>query len=268
MYRKNSRPRLNKRSPPAPTKATKPKRPSPIPSEDLYPMRINKYLAWKKVTTRKGGDELVQKKLVFINGKLAQLGDRINEGDDIEVRKQGLTKKFTYYAFNKPIGVVTHADKKGEKDIKHLIDSKLRSEGVFPIGRLDKDSSGLIILTNDGRITDQLLNPEYIHDKEYLVSTKSKLRSNFKQKMEGGVNIEGYVTRKCKIQVLGDFNFRITLSEGKKHQIRRMCSALFNDVNTLQRIRIMNVQLGDLHAGKARKIEGVELEDFMKALGF
>src|SRR6185369_7883885 len=100
-------------------------------------------------------------------------------------------------------------------------------EELFPLGRLDKASHGLMILTNDGRITDQLLNPKYFHEKEYLVRTSNKLRSSFKQKMEKGVNIEGYQTAKCKVKILNDFAFRIILTEGKKHQIRRMCSALF-----------------------------------------
>lgn len=139
----------------------------------LYPVRINKYLAWKKISTRRGADELIKNKKVFINGKLAILGSKVNETDIVEVR--GIkTKEYVYFAYNKPIGIETSSPK----------------EGLFPLGRLDKNSHGLIILTNDGRITDQLLNPKYFHEKEYVVKTSNKLRSNFKQKMEAGVNLD------------------------------------------------------------------------------
>src|ERR1035437_2342024 len=151
-------------------------------------MRINKYLADKKISTRRGADELIKEKKVFINGKLAELGSQVNEDDKVEVRG-AKEKVYKYFAYNKPIGVETDSPK----------------EGLFPLGRLDKASHGLLILTNDGRITDQLLNPKYIHEKEYIVKTSNKLRSSFKQKMEAGVNIEGkgnYLkTRKCKVTI-------------------------------------------------------------------
>ena len=122
-------------------------------------------------------------------------------------------------------------------------------------------------MTNDGRITDQLLNPKYFHEKEYVVKTLNKLRSNFKQKMEAGVNIEGYVTKKCKVNIINDFTFRITLTEGKKHQIRRMCSALFQEVADLKRERIMNIKLGNLKPNAFREVKGEELSVFLnKAL--
>src|SRR3989344_4867863 len=178
-----------------------------------YPMRINKYLADQKISTRRGADELIKQKKVFINGKLAVLGDQVTEKDKVEVRGAE-EKKYLYYAYNKPIGIETNSPR----------------EDLFPLGRLDKASHGLLILTNDGRITDGLLNPKFFHEKEYVVKTLNKLRSNFKQKMEAGVNIEGYMTRPCKVQILNDFAFRVTLTEGKKHQIRRMCSALFQEV--------------------------------------
>jgi 23S rRNA pseudouridine2604 synthase len=171
-------------------------------------MRINKYLAEKKISTRRGADELVKDKKVFINGKLAELGSQVSETDKVEVRgtKQ---KEYKYFAYHKPIGTETEAVPKAGFD------------NVFPLGRLDKASHGLLILTNDGRITDQLLNPKYIHEKEYLVKTSNKLRSNFKQKMEAGVNIEGYQTKPCKVKIINENTFRIILTEGKKHQIRR-----------------------------------------------
>jgi pseudouridine synthase len=132
---------------------------------------------------------------------------------------------------------------------------------------LDKASHGLLILTNDGRITDLLLNPEYAHEKEYVVKTGNKLRSNFKQKMEAGVNIEGYRTKPCKVQIVNDFTFKVILTEGKKHQIRRMCSALFQEVADLKRIRIMNIKLDNLKPSSLREIKGKELETFLKSVG-
>lgn len=231
--------------------------------EPSFPMRINKYLAWKKFTTRRGADELIEKKHVFINGKHAVLGDKILETDRVEVLHNKKAKPLVYFAYNKPIGIVTHSPQGTEHDIRYVVGLKK----VFPVGRLDKDSHGLIILTNDGRITDKLLNPDYVHEKEYIVTTKSKLRPNFKEKMEGGVNIEAYKTKPCKIQILNEFTFRIILTEGKRHQIRRMCVALFNEVKDINRTRVMNITLGNLAVGSHRKIASQELELFLKSLG-
>jgi 23S rRNA pseudouridine2604 synthase len=212
----------------------------------MYPVRINKYLALKKISTRRGADELVQEEKVFINGKLAVLGSKVNEGDKVEV-KGAKTKEYVYFTYNKPIGVETTSPK----------------EGLFPLGRLDKASHGLLILTNDGRITDQLLSPKYFHEKEYVVKTSNKLRGSFKNKMEAGVNIEGYKTKPCKVKILNDFTFRVILTEGKKHQIRRMCSALFQEVADLKRERIMNINLGNLKPKALREIKGEELATFL-----
>lgn len=213
---------------------------------EKYPMRINKYLALKNIATRRGADLLVTEKKVFINGKLAVLGSKVNQTDKVEVRgNKG--KAYQYYAYNKPIGIETNSP----------------LPNLFPLGRLDKKSYGLLILTDDGRITDKLLNPKYFHEKEYLVKTSNKLRSSFKQKMEAGVNIEGYKTKKCKVNILNDFMFRIVLTEGKKHQIRRMCSALFQEVADLKRERIMNIKLGILKSKATREIKGEELATFL-----
>src|SRR3989344_1631014 len=218
----------------------------------LYPMRINKYLAWQKISTRRGADVLVIDKKVFINGKLAVLGSRVEESDKVEV-SGAKPKEYSYFAYYKPIGIETTSPK----------------EELFPLGRLDKNSHGLLILTNDGRITDQLLNPKYFHEKEYLVKTSTKLRSSFKQKMEAGVKIEGrenYQTKRCKVTIVDNFTFRIILTEGKKHQIRRMCSALFAEVADLKRERIMNIKLGNLKPNALREIKGEELAIFLKSL--
>lgn len=209
-------------------------------------VRINKYLALKKISTRRGADELIKEKKVFINGKLAELGSQISETDKVEI-KNNKQKEYKYFAYNKPIGIETATPQ----------------IGLFPIGRLDKNSHGLLILSNDGRITDQLLNPKYIHEKEYLVRTKEKLRSNFKQKMEAGVNIEGYITQKCKVKIINENTFRIILTEGKKHQIRRMCANLFQEVVDLKRERIMNIKLDNLKSGGLREIKDKELSTFL-----
>jgi 23S rRNA pseudouridine2604 synthase len=233
---------------------------------DTYPMRINKYLALKNISTRRGADVLIEKKQVFINGKLAVLGSKVKESDKIEVKGATSNKKLIYYAYNKPVGIITHSPGDKEESIKENIANKNVPKDVFPIGRLDKDSHGLIILTNDGRITDKLLNPKYVHEKEYVVKTSNKLRSSFKQKMENGVSIEGYLTQKCTVKIINDNTFRIILSEGKKHQIRRMCSALFQEVEDLKRVRIMNILLGNLKSGDSREIKDKELETFLKTV--
>jgi 23S rRNA pseudouridine2604 synthase len=216
-------------------------------------MRINKYLADKKISTRRGADELIKNKKVFINGKLAELGSQVNENDKVEV-KETKPKEYKYFAYNKPIGIETEAV------------SKAGSDNLFPLGRLDKASHGLLILTNDGRITDSLLNPKFFHEKEYLVRTSNKLRSNFKTKMEAGVDIEGYQTKPCKVKVLNDFEFRVILTEGKKHQIRRMCANLFQEIANLKRERIMNIKLGNLKPKAMREIRGEELKTFLNSL--
>jgi len=231
-----------------------------------YPIRINKYLALKKISTRRGADELIKNKKVFINGKLASLGDKINKNDKVEIKENKNPKIYVYFAYNKPIGVITHSPQENEKDIKENIKNTGLPKDVFPIGRLDKNSHGLIILTNDGRITDQLLNPKYTHEKEYVVKTSNKLRSNFKQKMEAGVNIEGYKTKKCKVSIINDHTFKVILTEGKKHQIRRMCSALFQEIADLKRTRIMNINLGNLKPNSFREIKGEELNNFLNSI--
>jgi 23S rRNA pseudouridine2604 synthase len=232
-----------------------------MPSD--YPMRINKYLALMKYSTRRGADELIKKGSVFINGKKAVLGDKVLETDKVEVKFRGEKPELVYYAYHKPRGIETHSSQRGGTEIKHVFPVK----NLFPMGRLDKDSHGLIILTNDGRITERLLSPEYNHEKEYVVTTKNDLRSNFKQKMEAGVQIEREKTKRCKVEITGKRSFRVVLTEGKRHQIRRMCSALFQDVDDLMRVRIMNIELGKMKEGDYRKLEGEELGVFFKSLG-
>lgn len=234
--------------------------------EDSYPMRINKYLALRGFSTRRGADELIEKKKVYINGRVAVLGDKVQKSDTVEVKKH-TPATCVYFAYHKPRGVITHSAGDEEEDIEIQVKDIPELKGLFPIGRLDKDSSGLIILTNDGRITDRLLNPKFVHEKEYVVTTKSPLRSSFKEHMEKGVTIEDYTTRPAHVRILGQKKFAITLTEGKKHQIRRMVVAMHNEVKTLERTRVMNISLGRLPQGEHRAIVGEELTTFLSSLG-
>ncbi|HEX2792135.1 MAG TPA: pseudouridine synthase [Candidatus Paceibacterota bacterium] len=251
----------------------KPKRPSakkvPKKAPELvapaFPMRINQYLAWKGHSTRRGADELIKESKVFLNGKRAKIGDKVAESDIVDVRFRK-PRAYAYLAFNKPVGMDTHAEGTGTDDVVGSLPADLKRLKLFPVGRLDKASRGLIIVTNDGRITDRLLNPAHAHEKTYEVTTKKPLRASFKEKAEAGVNIEGYVTAPAKVALLGESKFRITLTEGKTHQVRRMVAALFNEVADLKRVSIMNVSLGTLKAGGYRPIEGAELEKLLAAL--
>jgi 23S rRNA pseudouridine2604 synthase len=230
-----------------------------------FPMRINKYLASRGIATRRDADELVQKGLVLINGSTAMLGDKVQATDEVTVLKRGKgTKQYAYFAYNKPRGDIT-PQRGGEGDEE--LPPQARELGLFPVGRLDRDSRGLLLLTNDGRITNRLLNPDKDHEKEYAVKVKKPLRKNFKEYMERGVDIGGYTTKPSRVRITGERTFSISLTEGKKHQIRRMVVALFNEVDDLRRTRIMNVRLGNLAAGEMRPVEGDELVELLASLG-
>lgn len=234
--------------------------------EDIFPMRINKYLALQNICTRREADELIEKKLVTVNGVLATVGMRINKNDKVEVAHKAISDKharYVYYAYNKPIGVVTNPEK-GHNNITQTLHIK---EKVFPVGRLDKASHGLIILTNDGRITDKLLNPKFDHEKEYLVTVDKTVPEELLRRLRMGVYIQGYKTQRCHTKKAGDKSLYLILNEGKKHQVRRMCAVLGYNVVDLQRVRIMNLELGNLPKGKFEKLQGKELELFLKQLG-
>lgn len=224
-------------------------------------MRINKYLALNNLCTRREADRYIEQGLVFINGKRAELGTQVHEGDTVEARIP--ERQYRYYAYNKPKGVVTHSPQEGQKGIQDIAGLS----GVSPMGRLDKESHGLIILTDDGRITEKLLGPDYAHEKEYTVMTKEHLPPSFKTRMEKGVDIEGYRTKPAKVKMLSDQKFSIILTEGKKHQIRRMCAAWGYTVADLKRVRVMNIKIGMLQPGQYRIIKGEELKEFLKELG-
>lgn len=235
-------------------------------NEISYPMRLNRYLALQNYCSRREADVLIEKGAVTINGKVAKIGDKVNEADKVSVdsKAANAAKKYVYYAYHKPRGIVTHSPKDGQRSIAQIT---YNADDVFPIGRLDKNSRGLILLSNDGRITDKLLNPEREHEKEYVVTVNKPITNIFLKVMRQGVQLEDFKTKPCQVEKKDELTFNIILTEGKKHQIRRMCSALGWEVADLKRVRIMNVKLGRLPAGQQRKVEGKELEDLLKSLG-
>ena len=236
-----------------------------MPNEIKYPIRINRYLALKNICSRREADEFIKAGKIAINGRQAVLGEKVQKNDLVEVIKD-LNKKYIYLAFNKPKRIITHSPQREEVSIEEFINY---TKKVCPVGRLDKDSRGLIILTNDGRITDKLLNPEHNHEKEYIVKVHKPITETFIKKMATGVILDdGYRTKPCIVKKTGDYLFSIILTEGKKRQIRRMCQVLGYETVDLKRIRILNIQLGNLHSGQIRKIVGVELRQFLSGLGF
>lgn len=227
-------------------------------------MRINKYLATKDICSRREADELIKAGKIKINGKRAVLGDKVLEDDEVVVSKKN-PKKLFYFAYNKPVGIITHSPQRDEKSIADVANFP---QEVYPIGRLDKDSWGLIIMTNDGRITDKILNPEKNHQKEYAVKVNKVMSESFLGKMARGVMLDdGYKTKETKVQKINDGMFSIILTEGKKRQIRRMCTRLGYSVVDLKRTRIMSIEISGLKPGEFREIKGSELDIFLLELG-
>ncbi|KKW06401.1 MAG: Pseudouridine synthase [Candidatus Moranbacteria bacterium GW2011_GWE1_49_15] len=232
--------------------------------EIKYPMRINKYLAHKNICSRREADKLIGEGRILINGKPAKLGDKVDE-KDVVTAKAGPEESRVYLAFNKPKDVITHSPQGGEVSISEIIGFPKK---VFPVGRLDKDSHGLIILTNDGRVTGKLLSPEQGHEKEYVVRADKPIDARFVRKMASGVVLDdGYKTKECKVAKISTNTFSITLTEGKNRQIRRMCGFFGYAVTDLKRVRIMNIEMGGLKVGQYRKIKGEELKRFLSELG-
>lgn len=223
-------------------------------------VRINKYLRDKGLATRREADKLIDIGKVLINGKRAKLGDLVYENDEVSL-KNVEEKRLVYYAYNKPVGVTTVGKQPGEKEIKDVIQFPFK---VFPLGRLDKDSSGLIIITNDGRITEKLLDGKYSHEKEYVVKVDHNIEHNFMVKLRDGVRLGKEITKKAKVRKIENKIFEIIITEGKNRQIRRMCTSLNYQVRELKRIRVMNILLGKLKPNTYREIKGKELDDFLK----
>ena len=234
--------------------------------EIIYPIRINRYLFLKEYCSRRKADEFIKGGEVTINGVKAMLGQKVNASDIVEVTKKirKLSSTYEYFAYYKPKEIVSHNPRKNEKSVE---DVSGLGTNFFPVGRLDKDSHGLMLLTNDGRIVDKLLNPKYEHEKEYIVKVDKKINSRFLHKIKVGVNIEGYTTKPTKVKKINDMTFNIILTEGKKHQIRRMAMALGYQVKDLKRIRIMNITLGTIQKGKHRKLTKNEQKELFQQLG-
>ena len=231
-------------------------------------MRLNKYLAHKGYTTRRGADTLIEEGRVFVNGKPAIIGQKVTETDRVEI--QGFnTSKFRYILYYKPRGVITHSPEAHETDILTQIKKDHNVTGIFPIGRLDKDSEGLIILTDDGRITERILNPEHAHEREYEVQVDKHVTQTFLNALTKGVTIEGYKTKKAKAVLLKGLEraFTIILTEGKKHQVRRMCAALGYQVRSLKRTRMMSMHLKSLKSGAYYSLNKNEIATFLKEIG-
>lgn len=222
-------------------------------------IRINKYISEKGLCSRREADELIRQGRVTINGAKAEMGSKVYPGDMVKLGGTALKPKEppVYLAFNKPAGLVCTTDRR-EKD--NIIDFISYPKRIFPIGRLDKESEGLIFLTSDGDIVNKILRAGNNHEKEYIVTVDRPITQGFVEAMAKGVRILGTVTKKCKTAQISKYVFRIILTEGMNRQIRRMCEVFGYEVVRLKRIRIMNVTLGSLPPGKWRHLTREELK--------
>lgn len=222
--------------------------------------RINKYLSEIGFCSRRAADKLIEEGRVKINGVIPEMGTKVGKEDQIHVDGkliQDRKIKHVYLAFNKPRGIVCTTDTKREKD--NIIDFMNYPERIFPVGRLDKASEGLIIMTNDGDIVNKILRARNNHEKEYIVRVDMPITQSFLEKMRSGVPILDTITRECKVEQLDRFKFRIILTQGLNRQIRRMCEYLGYEVKSLKRIRIMNIHL-DIPTGHYRDFTIEELD--------
>lgn len=221
---------------------------------------LNKFISDTGYCSRREADELITAGRVLINNKPARLGNRYKHGDQVEVDGSLITmdnrEKLVYIAFNKPLGITTTTEEHVKGNIISYINFPKR---IFPIGRLDKDSEGLIFLTNDGDIVNKLLRAGNAHEKEYIVRVNKPITPGFAEKMAAGIPMLGTVTLPCKVVVTGRQSFRIVLTQGLNRQIRRMCEFLGYNVEGLQRVRIMNVRIDKLAPGKWRYLSDAEI---------
>ncbi len=228
--------------------------------------RINKFIAETGFCSRREADKLVADGQVTINGSVAEMGSKVTPSDEVRVNGKLLaerTDKPVYLAFNKPVGIECTTN----QTVRHnIIDYLNYPERIFPIGRLDKASEGLIFLTNDGDIVNKILRAHYHHEKEYVVTVDKPITDRFIQRMGNGVPILGTVTRKCKVTQVDRFTFTIILTQGLNRQIRRMCEYLGYEVQTLKRIRIMNISL-DVPKGRYRELTDREIAQLIEQTG-
>lgn len=221
--------------------------------------RLNKFLSESGFCSRRQADKLIEEKRITVNGKLPELGTKVSVADRIAVDGKAIEQKKEdniYLAFNKPVGIECTTNEKVRDNIITFINYPKR---IFPIGRLDKDSEGLILLTDDGDIVNKILRASNFHEKEYLVTVNKTIAPSFLEKMSQGVPILDTVTRKCKVEKVNDLTFKIVLTQGLNRQIRRMCEYFDYEVIKLRRIRIVNILL-DVPIGKYRLLRKEEVE--------
>ena len=226
---------------------------------------LNKYISSTGLCSRREADKMIQEGRVKINGASTQLGNRVFEGDSVQIDGKDLQARpeTIYIAFNKPIGIVCTTDLKERKNIIEYIS---HPERLFPIGRLDKPSQGLIFLTNDGDIVNKILRAGNQHEKEYIVTVNKSIHPSFIQQMSNGIPILGTVTKKCRVEQFNKRTFKIILTQGLNRQIRRMCTYLNYEVTALKRVRIMNVQLGNLKIGQWRALTATEMRQIQQLI--
>ncbi len=225
-------------------------------------MRLNKYISESGVCSRREADKWIEAGRVTLNGQPASLGTQVAEGDEVRVDGDsiGVKKKQVYIALNKPVGIICTTEAHIEDNI---IDHVGYPERIFPVGRLDRDSEGLILLTNNGDIVNEILRSENNHEKEYLVTVDRPITDLSLRMMADGVKIMGELTKPSKVARLNAQSFRIILTQGLNRQIRRMCSALGYRAQRLQRVRIMNIHLGNLQPGQWRHLTPAEVAALM-----
>ena len=225
-------------------------------------MRLNKYISETGICSRREADAWIASGRVTINGKQAELGTQVNEGDEVRVDKRivGAKKQHVYICLNKPVGITCTTERHIEGNIVDFVNHPAR---IFPIGRLDKDSEGLILLTNNGDIVNVILRAENNHEKEYVVTVDKPVTETFLAGMAGGVDILGERTKPCQVSRVDNYVFRIILTQGLNRQIRRMCEVFGYHVRRLQRIRIMNIKLGNLKSGEWRDLTEAELRGLL-----
>lgn len=231
-------------------------------------MRINKFLSETGITSRRGADKFIEAGRVTINGAPAELGSKVQPGDQVHVDGKLIEQpqqEYVYIALNKPVGITSTTERHIEGNIVDFVN---HAERIFHVGRLDKDSEGLILLTNDGDIVNEILRAENEHEKEYIVRVDMPITDSFLKKMREGVEILDTVTFPAKAEKLTKYIFKLTIKQGLNRQIRRMCTALGYEVRSLQRIRIMNIQLGDLPIGEWRDLTDDERNELFKQLDY
>ena len=223
------------------------------------PVRLNKYLSEAGVCSRREADRLIETGRVTVDGKPAQTGMKVVPGQEVRVGKKLVSKgdEMVILAVNKPRGIVCTEEKRERNSIVRFLDYPIR---VTYIGRLDKDSRGLLLMTNNGDIINRMMRAANYHEKEYKVTVDKEITDEFLEKMAGGVPILDTVTRPCKVRKIGKYTFSIILTQGLNRQIRRMCGALGYEVKDLLRVRVMNIRLGSLKEGEYREVTDAELE--------